>query len=113
MQTPTSGVSLTLALVGPNSAALTPSDRAAIQAFMAQAIPGISASPLIPLLLLNTLNIYENLGGTFREPCLKWCVLGIESCCKVACCRLASVRPPSHGGEPYNKNPKISLVRIP
>lgn len=68
MQTPTSGVSLTLALVGTNSAALTPSDRAAIQAFMAQAIPGISASPLIPLLLLNTLNIYENLGELLGSP---------------------------------------------
>lgn len=47
VQTPTSGVSLTLALVGPNSAALTPSDRAAIQAAMAQAIPGISARPFL------------------------------------------------------------------
>ena len=45
-QTPSPGVTMTMALVGPNSAALTPADRAAIQAAMAQAIPGISARPI-------------------------------------------------------------------
>lgn len=44
-QTPSPEVTMTMALVGPNSAALTPADRAAIQAAMAQAIPGISARP--------------------------------------------------------------------
>jgi hypothetical protein len=44
-----------MALVGPDLAALTPADRAAIQAAMAQAIPGISARPLYsPFLCLNS-----------------------------------------------------------
>lgn len=46
-QTPSPGVTITMALVGPNLAALTPADRAAIQSAMAQAIPSISASPFL------------------------------------------------------------------
>ncbi|EIE18109.1 hypothetical protein COCSUDRAFT_68421 [Coccomyxa subellipsoidea C-169] len=46
-QTPSPGVTMTMALVGPNSAALTPADRSAIQVAMAQAIPGITPDQVI------------------------------------------------------------------